>query len=341
MSIIFQHIMAQSTDGTLPLNIGTGPLVDATLSQGLMIDSAGAVYAVSDGVIDYYAYGLPFDINDRMVITNSPPVHYDQAVPFAASGAVSIGSTPFFYGQGMGYDGGGEFAGAGDPLAALLQSYWALTEDLTPAVGTGPATFTRASPATYVDPDTGFVTVASSGTPRFEANGLLMEGPSENIVTYSNDFSQPSYTKQNTSVAQNQESPEGVTNGWKITENTATAEHAVIATLGDLSAGTYTYSTYVKPLERTQIRLRVSNATFQAGQVYFDLNTGVPFGENESGNFSIVDYGRTVLSNGWARYYITVSSSAAETGVQARVNIAVNGDTTYQGDGASGIAVYG
>ncbi|TPW27833.1 hypothetical protein FJU08_19080 [Martelella alba] len=46
-------------------------------------------------------------------------------------------------------------------------------------------TFTRAGNATYVDPADGLIKTATADIPRFEADGLLLEGPSTNFATTS------------------------------------------------------------------------------------------------------------------------------------------------------------
>ena len=97
MSNIFTYLV-RDTGGVIPLNVGSGPISVPIKSQHLNIDSDGNIYA-SNGVIDHYGAGLPFDVDGRMVISSEPVAYVDQAIPFAAGGGVSFaagGGDPYF-----------------------------------------------------------------------------------------------------------------------------------------------------------------------------------------------------------------------------------------------------
>lgn len=107
MSIIFQQ-MLEATEGRLPLNIDTGPIVGGINSQGLVINSSGEIEAVLDGTIDHYSFGLPFDADSRLCVTSNGAVRSDQGIPFAANGSIAvIGTGPGdYFNQGLAYKAG-------------------------------------------------------------------------------------------------------------------------------------------------------------------------------------------------------------------------------------------
>ena len=92
-------------NGKLRLNIGVGELVDPIKFGALNCSATGAIYAVSNGTIDHYADGLPFNLHGRLVITESPVEYVDQGTPFSSTGAVCIAQTATDYvDQGHAFD---------------------------------------------------------------------------------------------------------------------------------------------------------------------------------------------------------------------------------------------
>jgi hypothetical protein len=158
-------------------------------------------------------------------------------------------------------------------------------------------TFTRSSTGTYVGSD-GLIKTAAADEARFdhdpetgESLGLLIEESRTNLITYSEDFSQSVWTKQN---------------GFSITSNTAiapdgtlTADTASRVNLGaeylyqnlNTPAGTYTLSCWIKSV-------------------------------NASSSFSIISYSGLdgsqsssfTATNTWKRFSHTVTVSSPVTG---------------------------
>jgi hypothetical protein len=96
----------------------------------------------------------------------------------------------------------------------------------------------------------------------------------------------------------------------------------------------HTFSAFAKAGERTVLRLLLpttGNATgFTGGN--FDLGAGtVTLLANATGSI-------TAVGNGWYRCSVTVTTAAGATAPQARF---VVGTTSYQGDGFSGIYIWG
>ena len=78
--------------GVLLLSVGVGVPTPTTFFQCLKITDGGAVYAVMDGIISHYANGLPFDINGRLVVSQTAVTRTDMGVPFTLNGAVAVGA---------------------------------------------------------------------------------------------------------------------------------------------------------------------------------------------------------------------------------------------------------
>jgi hypothetical protein len=109
MSNIFQPLV-RSTGGVIPLNIGVGELVDPIKNQHLNLDDTGAVYAISNGTIQHYGAGLPFDVFGRLVVSAAPKIYVDQSIPFTALNSVAIGGVKSYVSQGIAYDADGLLA---------------------------------------------------------------------------------------------------------------------------------------------------------------------------------------------------------------------------------------
>ena len=90
MSLVFAPFVRLNA-GRVPLSVGVGAVAGQTTAQGLKISDVGFIYAVMDGTIDHYANGLPFDVNGRLVVSQSPPSRISMSVPFTSTGAVSGG----------------------------------------------------------------------------------------------------------------------------------------------------------------------------------------------------------------------------------------------------------
>lgn len=126
MSIIFQHLV-RDTGGILPITTEapTSPIG----SQGLLIDSDGAVYAEIDGAINHYFCGLPFTASSQLVVSSDAVAFYDQGLGFTASGALATSpEEPTFFCQGVAFAaGGGLVISGGAPIFSSSNAYIAST----------------------------------------------------------------------------------------------------------------------------------------------------------------------------------------------------------------------
>ena len=131
--------------------------------------------------------------------------------------------------------------------------------DADESVGSPIATFTASrsasNPATYIDTNQLIKTVTTSDTPRWtsgyydatgfhSAPGLLIENGSENILLYSEDFTDSSWVKTNVSTTPNtQTSPDGTTNADTLTASSANA--TILQSVTD-GSDSYDFSVFLK-----------------------------------------------------------------------------------------------
>lgn len=199
-----------------------------------------------------------------------------------------------------------------------------------------PVTY-QTTPSTYVA-----TTASAYYGPRFDydpvtlaAKGLLIEEQRTNLLTYSEQFDNAAWIKINSTVTANAAtSPDGTANAEKLVENTANAQHFVLQIPSATASTAYTFTVYLKAAERTRAALIDSGGSSATG--VFDLSSGAVVSTSNC-TASVSSSG-----NGWYRCSITFTSAVGQTGVNARVFLVNTGtNTTYTGDGTSGIFVYG
>ena len=200
-----------------------------------------------------------------------------------------------------------------------------------------PFNFTRSTSATRVNKD-GLIEVVTNNEPRIDflndSNGALLLEPSRtNIYSFSNQFD-VFWSKLNLSAIPNSvTSLDGNLNGYLLQENTSNASHDIRQNATVVSGQQYTYSVFVKKSDVGQDR----NLTFYIGgtngSISFNTTNGTFFSVNSVDSYSSEDYG-----NGWWRLQFTDTSVSTSFNVIAILN---NGSTVYQGDGTSGLYIYG
>ena len=151
-------------------------------------------------------------------------------------------------------------------LRPSLDLRFALAKKLDPRI-----TFTRGSTGTYFGPD-GLMRTAGVNEPRFDHDpvtgqslGLLVEESRQNLLTYSNDFSNPAWFIGTLLYSSNNViSPDGTQNASTFTANVITASLNYIYQSFTCSASTtYTFSFYVKlgTLPASSYKIAVYNNT--------------------------------------------------------------------------------
>ena len=197
----------------------------------------------------------------------------------------------------------------------------------------------RATSATRVNAS-GLIELVGANVPRLDySNGscpsILVESQRTNLNTYSEDFSNGSYTKISCSITANVTiAPDGNTTADKIVENNDLTAHTMFKDIAVTINNPYTLSVFAKSGERTKLWLDFFSGLNLA---VFDLSNGTVITTLGSGlTASIVSY-----SNGW--YRCSITQNAVSAILYPNIAPTINNTTspTYQGNGTSGIYIWG
>lgn len=123
-----------------------------------------------------------------------------------------------------------------------------------------------------------------------DATGKLTYAPN-NLLTYSNDFSNAVWTKENATVVQNATAPDGTATAWTLTNNTTNGQHRIYFDLFSTNSSGVR-SIFVKAGSADFVGISSSGTD---GSV-FNLSTGVKVSDYGSAVGSI-----TNLGDGWFR----------------------------------------
>lgn len=197
--------------------------------------------------------------------------------------------------------------------------------------------FTRNSPATYWD-STGVLRTARVNQPRFDhdpvtlkSRGLLVEQSATNLLTYSEEFNNAAWTKQECTVVSNAAlAPTGTSAATKLVESTGIGFGHRIYTTNE-SKIVRCGSVYVKSAERTKVGFGCQGGLIINAK--FDLVTG-----------SLISASNGVVAqnvgNGWWRLSFSANDSASVLGPYVYI-LNDSGSEIYAGDGTSGIYIWG
>ena len=160
-------------------------------------------------------------------------------------------------------------------------------------------------------------------------------GSVENLITYSEDFSDADWSKSGVSVTGNAAiAPDGTLTADKLIEDSANTQKQINS--ADFGADTYgNFSCYAKSAENNYVQL--SGVKTVSDYVNFDVKNGVitAIGSGVK-NAKIINVG-----GGWFKCSAQLSLNATGAYVYL-INSATQGwNTAYQGDGVSGIYVWG
>jgi hypothetical protein len=171
-----------------------------------------------------------------------------------------------------------------------------------------------------------------------ESLGLLIEEQRTNLLLRSEEFDDAYWGKAAVTVAANTVvAPNGALTGDKLVEDTTTAIHRLqLSSVISVVAGTaYTTSIYAKAGERQYINLNF--ATAFAARATFDLVAGTV------ANISLGTAAIVSVGNDWYRCSVTgTAATTATTSAFIQINNSSSAmDTSYTGDGYSGIYIWG
>lgn len=194
---------------------------------------------------------------------------------------------------------------------------------------------------------------APANTPRINHNpttgetlGLLVEESRTNLLTYSEQFDNATWTKQQSSIINNTTvAPDGTTNADKLVEDTSTTLHRAFQQVG-ASIGTYTYSLYCKAAERTRVFVILSDNITGSIGAYVDLSAGTVVADTATvGAWTNISRSITPVGNGWYRVTVSGTTGGSMTSLLPMVYLSNgssnNSTTTYTGTNGSGVFVWG
>ena len=207
-----------------------------------------------------------------------------------------------------------------------------------------PFTYTGAGKGTRVNKQ-GLIEVVENDRPRIdyldsEDGALLLEPTRSNLITYSEAFDNAAWTKSGASVVSGFVSPSGDTSAFKLVEDSISSSKSIkTSNFSVVNGQEYTISIFAKPNGRfLQITPSVA---FVQSYINYDLNNGtMDLSGSGSASGTI-----TLLSNGYYRCTYTAAANASST-IASIFSCLVNSISatrkpSYQGDGTSGVYIYG
>jgi hypothetical protein len=177
---------------------------------------------------------------------------------------------------------------------------------------------------------------------------LLLEKQSTNLVSYSEDFTNAVWPKENLTISANSTtSPDGTQNADSFIENSSNSSHQVYQG-ATVSAGAYTASVFMKKNTRQYGFLQI--ATDGAANRYtivVDLDNGSVTATSTAGSPTGTSYKIDSMGNGWYRLTVTATHTSGEVysvfGLSNSANPTFTSVATpiYTGNGTSGLYVWG
>ena len=213
-------------------------------------------------------------------------------------------------------------------------------------------TFTRASTGTFVGSD-GLLQSATTDEARFDHNpttgeslGLLVEEARTNLVLYSEQFNDATWTKTLVSVSTDAAvAPDGSTTADKLIVNNGSSPTSarISQTITKAAtATTYTFTVFAKTGDVTtgnslQIVATDSVITSNNATSNFSTATGtVTVAAVANGTFTNASSSISPLANGWYRCTLTFT-----TGTEVSIQTRLFSRTPTTGDGTRGILLWG
>ena len=203
-----------------------------------------------------------------------------------------------------------------------------------PTNGDGDFDFSRGSNATRVNKD-GLIETVTGDTPRLDYTdsscpSLLLEPQRTNAATYSEAFDNSFWTKDNATVVGGYSAPDGSNNAFKLIEGTSNSQHNVGSSFITTTNGSeIAASVFVKADTRSEVSMQ--EAAYTGVYLSVDLISETITTNGTSANL-------TKLVNGWFRIDII---STCNIVTAWKIMPSLNGTSTYQGDGTSGIYIWG
>jgi hypothetical protein len=233
-------------------------------------------------------------------------------------------------------------------VAPTLDYRFARDKRETEAVSlTDKLTFTGGNQGTFVGSD-GYIQRATTNVPRFDhdpvslvSEGLLVEGSRQNLLLRSEEFENAQWVKVRCSITANATTaPDSTATADKFVEDTSTNTHIfqLQGLIGVTAGTTYTYSWFFKAAERADFRVAfgLDSGVFAGETLDLNLTTGALTNVSGFSSTPLV----TSFPDGWWRLQATVTAAASASPV-IRGTPLVGGNSSYTGDGTSGLYLWG
>jgi len=187
-----------------------------------------------------------------------------------------------------------------------------------------------------------------NNVPRIDYTGggcphILAEPQRTNLVTYSEDFSNSSWTKDASTITPNAvTSPDGTLNADIIIATATNSSHSAFISLSSsTSSGTsYCYSFFAKAKEYTKAAIRIGGSGYSTQPMaVINLSNGSIVSQQGFTSISVTNF-----DNQWYKIsaVFTATSSVAPNIQPIADGFTTTSDNyTYTGDGTSGIYIYG
>ncbi len=170
----------------------------------------------------------------------------------------------------------------------------------------------------------------SQATAYIKSDGIaaVRKATTTNLITYSEDFSQAIYLKSNVTLESGFVSPFGTSTAKKLIEGTNNGSHFIYANV--FLSGLRFFSVYLKKAERDYAWITDSQ---NGNGININLTNGTFTSINNPINPKIENVG-----NDW--YRCSFGSNVSSVW-QLRIDTAIDSGRDYQGDGTSGIYIFG
>jgi hypothetical protein len=159
-----------------------------------------------------------------------------------------------------------------------------------------------------------------------------------NLLTYTEQFDNAAWTKTRSSISANVASaPDGTTTADKIVEDTSNNSHFIAQSVSVAANASMAISIYAKPSGRDFLAIATQDQAGTFRTSFFNLSNGT-LGTIAAGHTASIQS----AGSGWYRCTVVQSQSATSgTFTFYPSPAAVNGSTTYLGNGTSGILIWG
>jgi len=159
-----------------------------------------------------------------------------------------------------------------------------------------------------------------------------------NLIKWSEDFSNSVWTKNSTTIAQNDTiAPDGTLSADKMVETALDTFHTVSSSFSAIDNNNYVLSVYFKTNERIYGRLAIVRKDGTAVRAWFNLQNGT-IGTVESGGSAYI----SSVGNGWYRCSLKINILSGVTTPSLTISMSINDNvSTYLGDITKSIYIWG